>query len=43
MTPPLFKHDDSAPATPEQQDNRKATGLAVAVHVLLLVALILGV
>src|SRR5690606_32753121 len=43
MTPPLFRHDGQAPITPAAQDNRKALGLAILVHILLLVALIFGV
>src|SRR3546814_13764017 len=43
MTPPIFRHDGTKPITPAAQDNRKALGLAILVHILLLIALVFGV
>ena len=43
MTPPIIRHRSGPPATPPNNDNRNALILAVAVHLLLLVALIFGV
>lgn len=43
MTPPLIGHRSAAPQDPPAKDNRKALGLALLVHLLLLAALVLGV
>ncbi|MVW73628.1 protein TolA, partial [Bordetella sp. 15P40C-2] len=43
MSRPIIQHNSAAPSSPAAQDNRKALGLAILAHLLLLVALIFGV